>query len=351
MDLTVYRLPLAGSEVFGTLPAGQSHEVLARTADGWVGFDPGIAQAGNTGLARLRWIQLNASLTPFCLASVDLVTLGDVEHDIGVNNLNPIDMVITSVNLPYTQLEENVYTSFEVTVENQGGGPSSGYEILIFPEYGKGTQNPSDQEAVPDLAAGASHTFTFSPGVVYNSPGNYTLRVLVTDDWNSPSGGPDSIGTSGDIEDTAIQVYQGLCNPFDNLEISSVILNLPSDTRNLPVYLKVSSEIFPGFEPDSSLSNDYSAKLGDVMAYQVSQQGFPDRLYFMFNIPEGWENTAQTFTVWLPDCPEPVYELPAVQIPEPKVTCEVDLNKENCEKAGGTFKESRTTSGGDCICP
>ncbi len=45
MDLTIYRLPDPASDVFGILSAGDSHEVLARTADGWVGFDPGIAQA------------------------------------------------------------------------------------------------------------------------------------------------------------------------------------------------------------------------------------------------------------------------------------------------------------------
>ncbi len=55
-SLTVYRLPNPASDVFGTLPAGETHEVLAYTANGWVGFDPGVAQAGNTGLAHHRWI-------------------------------------------------------------------------------------------------------------------------------------------------------------------------------------------------------------------------------------------------------------------------------------------------------
>lgn len=81
-DMTVYRLPDASSDVFGTIEAGDTYEVLAATADGWVGFDPGVAQAANVGLARLRWVQLSASATPSCVADVDLVSLADVQADL-----------------------------------------------------------------------------------------------------------------------------------------------------------------------------------------------------------------------------------------------------------------------------
>jgi hypothetical protein len=84
-SLTVYRLPDTGSDIFGTLPSGATHEVLAYTADGWLGFDPGVAQAGNIGLAHHRWVQLNAIIDPACLVSVDLVTLADVEADLAAS--------------------------------------------------------------------------------------------------------------------------------------------------------------------------------------------------------------------------------------------------------------------------
>jgi hypothetical protein len=54
-DSTVYVKPNQPA-VFGTLPAGSTVQILAHTTDGWDGFDPGVAQAGNTGLDRLRWI-------------------------------------------------------------------------------------------------------------------------------------------------------------------------------------------------------------------------------------------------------------------------------------------------------
>ena len=85
IDLTAYRLPDISSDVFGTMSAGDTYEALARTADGWVGFDPGVAQAANVGLARHRWILLNASVAPSCLSGVDVVTLADVEADLAAS--------------------------------------------------------------------------------------------------------------------------------------------------------------------------------------------------------------------------------------------------------------------------
>ncbi len=356
--LTVYRLPNASSDVFGTLPAGETHEVLARTANGWIGFDPGVAQAGNTGLARHRWVLLNATLSPFCLADVDLVTLGDVEHDLFASNLNPPDIVITNVNLPSTQIEENVFAPVEVTVQNQGGGVATDYDVVLFPLYGYGPQNPGGQNPVPDLAPGASYTITFSPGVIYSTPGIYTLRVLVTDDWYSSTGSPDSIGTNGDIEDIEIHVVFNICYSFAEMEVSLVLLGLPEDTRNLPLYLKVGGGV-PGLDPEAVNGAglyEYSAKLGDIQAYQCGLQGFPDRLYCMFNMPPGTGGTALNFELRLNNCEDPVYTLPMVSIPEPLagddpgLVCTVDLGPGDCEAAGGHMSDGVTTAP-RCVCP
>ncbi len=83
--LTVYRLPDDSSDVFGTLPAGEMHEVLAFTTDGWIGFDPGIAQAGNIGLAHHRWVQLNVKPSPHCLQTGSQTTLADVLVDVAAS--------------------------------------------------------------------------------------------------------------------------------------------------------------------------------------------------------------------------------------------------------------------------
>lgn len=54
--VTAYSRPSAAANVFGTLGTGESVQVLAKTADGFYGFDPGVAQAGNVGVFRNRWI-------------------------------------------------------------------------------------------------------------------------------------------------------------------------------------------------------------------------------------------------------------------------------------------------------
>src|SRR5262245_59354462 len=54
--VNIYTLPSAAATQFGTLGPGDTVEATARTADGFYGFEPGVAQAGNVGIFRLRWI-------------------------------------------------------------------------------------------------------------------------------------------------------------------------------------------------------------------------------------------------------------------------------------------------------
>jgi len=53
---TVYQRPSLDADVFGTLSPGDRATVGAITADGWLGFDPGTAQAANVGVFRFRWV-------------------------------------------------------------------------------------------------------------------------------------------------------------------------------------------------------------------------------------------------------------------------------------------------------
>jgi hypothetical protein len=54
--VTVFNRPSAAADVFGTLGAGESVQPAVKTADGFYGFDPGVAQAGNVGVFRNRWV-------------------------------------------------------------------------------------------------------------------------------------------------------------------------------------------------------------------------------------------------------------------------------------------------------
>lgn len=66
-NVTIYQRPDMSAEVFSTVPSGFVTPIAGQTASGWVGFDPGVAQAANIGPFRLRWIQPDkVSLTGDC---------------------------------------------------------------------------------------------------------------------------------------------------------------------------------------------------------------------------------------------------------------------------------------------
>ncbi|MBN1434314.1 hypothetical protein JW921_06095 [Candidatus Fermentibacterales bacterium] len=55
-ETRVYMRPGEESDPFGLLSPGESVLLVAATHDGWLGLDPGVAQADNVGELRLRWI-------------------------------------------------------------------------------------------------------------------------------------------------------------------------------------------------------------------------------------------------------------------------------------------------------
>lgn len=56
VEVPAYLRPDERSDRFGFLGAGEQVVAEVRTKDGWLGFDPGVAQAGNVGVFRYRWI-------------------------------------------------------------------------------------------------------------------------------------------------------------------------------------------------------------------------------------------------------------------------------------------------------
>ena len=58
-----YERPSLEAAPFAELAAGQILAAQARTADGWLGFDPGLDQPNNTGVFRLRWVLSDPAVT------------------------------------------------------------------------------------------------------------------------------------------------------------------------------------------------------------------------------------------------------------------------------------------------
>ncbi len=164
------------------------------------------------------------------------------------------------------------------------------------------------------------------------------------------------------------------CDPFEGEEISLMMQNLPADTRIQVMYIKVENGNIPGLDPDElngEPPNEFEAKLGNITSYQCGLQGFPDRLYCLFHIPEGMEGTSQLFELRMNDCPDPVYLQPNVFMPVPNPSssdptgppapnpsssdptgpvCSTDLISPACEAAGGHMS-SGATSTPKCVCP
>ncbi len=137
------------------------------------------------------------------------------------------------------------------------------------------------------------------------------------------------------------------CLPFEGLEISVFLLNVPADTLVLPLYLKVPGGV-PGMEGPELW--EYRALLGKIESYQCGLQGFEDRLYCMFNLPPEAPGLALDLKLFVGDCEDPSYSLPNVSIPEPKAQCSKGLDKNACEAAGGHMS-SGDTPNPECICP
>ncbi len=73
-SVTVFTRP-DSSATFMVMLAPRDRVILSgRTVDGWLGFDPGVAQAANIGSFRLRWISGDSRyLTDGVLSSVPVV--------------------------------------------------------------------------------------------------------------------------------------------------------------------------------------------------------------------------------------------------------------------------------------
>lgn len=69
-----YTRPSTESQEFASMGnADLPTAVGARTADGWLGFDPHKAQAANIGIFRLRWVQASQVTTTGDCEAVDVV--------------------------------------------------------------------------------------------------------------------------------------------------------------------------------------------------------------------------------------------------------------------------------------
>jgi len=73
-SVDVFTRPDSSAMLMSSLTSRDKVAISGRTADGWLGFDPGVAQAANIGSFRLRWISADAQyVTDRELSSIPVV--------------------------------------------------------------------------------------------------------------------------------------------------------------------------------------------------------------------------------------------------------------------------------------
>ncbi len=144
----------------------------------------------------------------------------------------------------------------------------------------------------------------------------------------------------------------GECDPFAGLDISVHQLSINPNTMVMPVYLRF-PETAPGIGQDGSVP--FIGTLGGVFSHLANQQGFPDRIYFMFEVGPEMPGTFQNLEIRKDGCENLAFTEPRLTIPDvpaddqPSPSCNKDLGAEDCKKAGGIwFTEVDDPY---CLCP
>ncbi len=141
------------------------------------------------------------------------------------------------------------------------------------------------------------------------------------------------------------------CDPFAGLDIRVYTLSVDPETLVLPVYLRFQQEVPDMGEDEVS---PYRGMLGSLESYLSNQQGFADRLYFMFRLQPGDVGRAADLAVFKEGCDDPVFEQPRLAIPEiqqgtgEEQSCRKDLGQQACEDAGGIWPDLDKPY---CVCP
>jgi hypothetical protein len=175
-------------DIFGSTQEGDTMLALARTNDGWLGFDPGVAQAGNSGRARLRWFDTTDGGVTYdpagCENNLPLVLSLESLQNGSYKVFGQHDITLTEgqyTNPDFNQLEDAVHDTFMGTARGFGDMNGDGSEdaviVLATNTGGSGTfveivlvlNINGDPQQVPGYQVGDRepvHTLTIDDGIL-----------------------------------------------------------------------------------------------------------------------------------------------------------------------------------------
>ncbi len=156
--VNVYSQPTSDASIWGTLSAGTYAAVAGRTNDGWYGFDPGVAQAANVGIYRLRWVRSDARIT---LTGAPCGTLPTID----VSYPPAGDCLVSPVNVS------------SVTIYNQ-----SGYDAGASGTLTAGSSLPVVGKTPANVNGADNGWYAVDPGIAQaGTIGKYRLRWIPID--------------------------------------------------------------------------------------------------------------------------------------------------------------------------
>jgi hypothetical protein len=189
-DMTAYMESSRNADVFGTAPGGDTTLALVRTKDGWLGFDPGVAQAANVGRARLRWFDTADGALSYdpagCENNLPLVlSLESLENGryqvLGEFDVTLSDGTYTDADFDPAQTGSSVHDTFMAPSRGFGDMNDDGSEdaviVLATNTGGSGTfieivlvlNDNGDPQPVPGYQVGDRepvHTLTIEDGIL-----------------------------------------------------------------------------------------------------------------------------------------------------------------------------------------
>ncbi len=261
---------------------------------------------------------------------------GDV--DTGPNNF---------MNYPELSYASSIMTSVAITGEIFDGLPNAQFEIQFFSNsvcdspsnHGEG-KTYLDSTTQQTDGNGNVQFLVSLPVVVI--PGSFITSTATTLGRTSEFSGCVEV-----IDSQTFSQEENLCDQFDQEEMTLVTFRVDPELLVLNLYVKNSSG-FPGSEETNGNAKEwvYTAFLGDIEARKCNFQGFADRLYCDFIIPEEYLKTSQDLKVFVNLCIPPLYINENVSIFEKEPVCSSDMGDQECIAAGGTY-----TVGANCTCP
>jgi hypothetical protein len=274
----------------------------------------------------------------------DATTPGSTPNDPGDVDTGPNDFM----NYPDLQYASSIMSSVAITGEISSGLPNGQFEIQFFSNpdcdtpslHGEGKNYLGSSAEQADSNGDVQFLVTL-PAVV--PPGSFITATATNSGKTSEFSGCVEVADATTYMEKADEEEDRPCDVFVEGEISLTTFDVRQDTGQFILYIETS---FPFPDIWSEADWGYMATLGDITATKCDHQGFVDRLYCVFYLPQSYYNSVQILRISSDLCVPLLYVNEGVNIvvkepgqpglPGGSDSCNPD-DERSCIASGGTW--------------